>query len=227
MKKVSIIFAILFSFSALNAQEVLTEGSLVFEASSIKSSNPNLQQAMKGATNEVCFKGTLHKSDIQMMNGVIHIQSVKDETTRESTVYLDLMGKQMKVTVPDSVQKVKQKEMDDNTNITYDEATTKTIQGYKCYKATVETLKPDGSVQEYQLYITDAIKVTASAVSGLPKGLKGFPLEYTMKVGDTEIGYTLKTLTKTLALNALKMPDTYPVMDYKEFEAGMGKKLGL
>jgi hypothetical protein len=231
MKKLVIIFSTvlaLFATSTLvTAQDIMTEGSLSFELTDVKSDNPNVKQAMKGATSQVSFKGTINKNEIQMMNGAVRIQKLTDETTQESSVYMDLMGKQIKVSVPDSVQKRKAKELSDNTNVTYDEATTKVIKGYKCYKATVETLNPDGSVKEYQLYITDAVKVSAAAISGLPKSLKGFPLEYTIKAGETELAYTLKTLDKMLAADALKMPDSYTKMDYKEFEANIGKKLGM
>lgn len=231
MKRSFFFFATILAFLAhstvLNAQEALTEGSLVFEITSIKTDNPNLKQSMQGSTNEVHFKGTVYKNDVQMMNGAVHLQRLKNDATNEFSVYLDLMGKQMKVSVPDSVQKTKQKESEESTNIIYDESTTKIIEGYKCYKATVETLKADGSVKEFHLYITEAIKIPASAIGGLPKVLKGFPLEYSTKVGETELFYTLKSFNKTLTVDALKTPDTYPSMDYKEFEAGIGKKIGL
>jgi hypothetical protein len=130
MKKVIFIFAAALAFSAnttLNAQDIMTEGSLSFELTNVKSDNPNMKQAMKGATSQVCFKGTINKNEIQMMNGAVRIQKLTDTTTHEASVYMDLMGKQIKVSVPDSVQKRKAKELSDNTNITYDEATTKEI----------------------------------------------------------------------------------------------------
>jgi hypothetical protein len=227
MKNLFILFLALLSYGTATAQETLSEGSLVFEISNIKSDNPNLQQAMKGSTNQVHFKGTSMKNDIQMMNGAVRMQYLSNSSTRESYVYIDLMGKQTKVSMPDSVQKVKEKELVGNTNITYDEASTKTIQGYKCHKAIAEILLPNGSVKAYHLYLTEAITVPASAISGLPSNLKGFPLEFTIVAGETEMAYTLKSFSKTMVADALKMPDTYPTMDYKEFEKSMGKRMGL
>jgi hypothetical protein len=224
MKNLFILFLALLSYGTATAQETLSEGSLIFEISNIKSDNPNLQQAMKGSTNDVHFKGTVLKNDIKMMNGAVRMQYLSDETTRESYVYMDMMGKQTKVALPDSVQKVKSKELEENTNITYTEGDTKTIQGYKCHKAIVEILAANGSVKAYHLYVTNAISISASAISGLPKSLKGFPLEYTLIAGETEMAYTLKSLSKTVNPDALKMPDNYPTMDYKDFEKRMGKK---
>lgn len=231
MKSLFALFALVFAhtfFPAITqAQDVLTEGAVSFQVSDVKSDNPNVKQVLKGSINDVHFKGAVSRNDIQMMNGAIRIHRLRDQASQSFDVYMDMMGKQIKVSVPDSVQKSKRKQAEENTNITYDETTTKVIQGYTCYKATIEAMAANGTVQEMEVYITEAIKAPASTISGMPENLKGFPLEYKVKAGETEITYTLKSLNKTVATDAFTMANTYIVMPYKEFEASIGKQMGL
>ena len=162
-----------------------------------------------------------------MMNNAVQVQRITNLTNQGSQIYLDLMGKKIFVSVEDSIQKIRLKDRDENTNISYDPATTKVINGYKCYKAVVETLREDGSVKEFDLFITEELKLPAFAISGLPAALRGFPLEYTVKSGNTEALYSLKELSTSVAADFQQTPVDYPEMPFAEFEAGLGKKLGF
>lgn len=227
MKKyffLTIVSFILFHISNSVAQ---VQGSALFEVTDVKSDNPQASQQLSGSTVLVQAQNGVVKSVSSMMNNAVQMQRITNIDNQGSQIYLDLMGKKIYVSVADSIQNVRLKERAENTNISYDPQTTKVINGYNCYKAVVETLREDGSVREYNLFITEDLKLPSFAISGLPASLRGFPLEYTIKSGNTEVLYSLKELSSAVAADFQTTPVDYPEMPFAEFEAGLGKKLGL
>lgn len=206
-----------------NAQ---TEGRALFQVTDVKSENPQAAQQLTGATVLVQTHNGVVKSVTSMMNNAVQFQRFTNSENRGSALYLDLMGKKIFVAVADSIQRLRLKDREENTHITYDPATTKVINGYTCHKATVETLREDGSVREYHLFVTEDLKLPNFAIAGIPASLKGFPLEYTIKNGTTEVLYTIRELTTDNAGNFEETPSGYPEMPFAEFEAGLGKKFG-
>jgi hypothetical protein len=227
MKKyllLTVSFIILFQLSHLTAQ---VEGSARFEVTDVKSNNPQASQQLSGSTVLIQTQNGVVKSISSMMNNAVQMQRITNLNNQGAQIYLDLMGKKVYVSVTDSIQNIRLKERAENTNISYDPGTTKVINGYTCYKAVVETLREDGSVREFHLFITEELKLPAFAISGLPATLRGFPLEYTIKTGTTEILYSLKELSASVAADFQQTPVDYPEMPFAEFEAGLGKKLGF
>ncbi|HOY03823.1 MAG TPA: hypothetical protein PLO67_00400 [Saprospiraceae bacterium] len=226
MKKL-LVFSLSVLFSATFMRVSAQEGRALFEVTDVKSDNPQAAQQLTGATILVQTHNGVVKSVSSMMNNAVQMQRVTNLQNQGSALYLDLMGKKIYVSVADSIQRARLKVREENTNISYDPAVTKVINGYTCHKAVVETLREDGSVREYDLFVTEEIKLPNFAISGLPASLRGFPLEYVMKTGSTEVVYTLKELTDTVASDFQETPAGYPEMPFAEFEAGLGKKLGF
>ncbi|MCA0235992.1 MAG: hypothetical protein LCH81_06385 [Bacteroidetes bacterium] len=202
------------------------EGRALFQVTDVKSENPQAAQQLSGATMLVQTHNGVVKSVTSMMNNAVQFQRFTNTENHGSALYLDLMGKKIYVAVADSIQRLRLKDREENTHITYEPATTKVINGFTCHKAIVETLREDGSVREYHLFVTDEIKLPNFAIAGIPSSLKGFPLEYTIKNGTTEVLYTLRELTTDNAGTFEETPSGYPEMPFAEFEAGLGKKFG-
>lgn len=221
---IAIAVSALFFYNTASAQ---VEGRAMFEVTNVKSENPQAAQQLSGATVVVQTRNGVVKSVSSMMNNAVQLQRITNLNNEGSQIYLDLMGKKIYVVVTDSMQSARLKEREENTNITYDLAVTKLINGYQCHKAVVETLREDGSVREFDLFVTDELQMPNFAISGLPASLRGFPLEYSIKTGTTEVLYTLKELSATVAADFQQTPTDYPEMPFPEFEAGLGKKLGL
>jgi hypothetical protein len=203
------------------------EGRALFQVTDVKSENPQAAQQLTGATVLVQTHDGLVKSVTSMMNNAVQLQRITNLDNRGSALYLDLMGKKIYVSVADSVQNLRLKNREENSHITYEPATTKVINGFTCHKAIVETLREDGSVREYHLFVTDEIKLPNFAIAGLPTSLRGFPLEYTVINGTTEVLYTLRELTPDSAGTIEEAPSGYPEIPFAEFEAGLGKKFGF
>lgn len=90
-------------------------------------------------------------------------------------------------------------------------AETKTIAGYACKRADVTIRQKDGKDQTVTVYYTEEIPL--STMQNTFKGLKGFPMQYSMSVSIAKIVYTVASVSKA------SVPDSkfvIPASGYKE-----------
>ncbi|MES2287506.1 MAG: DUF4412 domain-containing protein [Bacteroidota bacterium] len=175
------------------------------------------------------FKGTetvtYIKSDKCRVDMNMPMQSssfIMDNKNKNIVSLMDIMGKKylIRMSEPDI-----KKEEDSAPEITikYTEET-KMIAGYKCKKAEITAKKGKGNVIE--VYYTD--EIPTNDVKPVYKGLKGFPMEYSINQGGMDMKLTAKNVSKE------KIPDSkfeipkegYTVTTIEELQNTMMKEMG-
>jgi GLPGLI family protein len=202
----------------LSAQAQIKEGSITYSVE-FEGLPAEYASMMKGSELKVYFKDK--KSRAEMITPMTSNTTISDENT--TTTLVDAMGQKFfyKMTKAD-MEKESKKNPD--PKITYTEEK-KTIAGYDCKKAIVESKNEKGETQKVDVWYTDKIQGSSSTGgrSGAQfKGLKGAPLEFaiktpqaTMKVAATNVstspmsdskfvanteGYTEKSLAEMKAM---------------------------
>jgi len=149
-----------------------------------------------------------------MMGSQIVISNTK---TKESVLLMDMMGQKMAINMPAPTKEDLAKEK--VPTFKYDDKTKK-IAGYKCKHAIMLVEDENGEVNEIDVFYTE--EIPAEANSKL-KGLKGFPLEYSMAPQGMVMTLTAKTVTKEkLPKSEFSVPEGYTTMTMEEFKASMG-----
>jgi len=149
-----------------------------------------------------------------MMGEQIVITNIK---SNETTLLMDMMGKKMAISVPAPTEEELQKEK--LPVFKYDDKTKK-IAGYKCKHAIMIVEDENGDENEYDVYYTE--EIPASANTKL-KGLKGFPLEYTVVSNGMVIIATAKEVKKEkFPKSEFVIPEGFEKMTLEEFQKSMG-----
>lgn len=196
MKKFSLLICITFlCVIQLNAQkksdfEGVVKYSLSFEDSGLP---PEALAMFKNAEVVVYITLDYQRTDMDMvLQSTTTIVNMKKNTM---FTLMDIGNKKYLIKMNEADIK-KEKDASSETVIKYlDE--TKDIQGYKAQKA--EVTIPEVPGMTMIVYFTEEIPV--NTISPVYKGLKGFPLEYTMNMGGLQIKFNAKTITKE------KVPD--------------------
>ena len=100
MKKLfQICLIAIFAVSSLTtfAQKDLSDGKIMYEITELNSDNP--QAAMlKGSTISMFFQGEKQKMDINMMGGMVRVQTITNSKNPDaSTVLMDMMGQKIEL----------------------------------------------------------------------------------------------------------------------------------
>ncbi len=161
---------------------------------------PEEQAAMmKGMENKFYFKNGKVRSEVTTAFGTTII--VKDEKDNVTTL-MDMMG-QKSYLKTDAKSKSSKVESPD-PQITYTEEK-KTIAGYECKKAVVETKDENGKTESHVVWYTEKLPYVSSGGKRNPvnfKGLKGAPMEFEKKFGNM----TMKIIATSVSL--AEVPDS-------------------
>ena len=211
------------------SQRKLKEGSVIFEMNMDSMENSPELAMMNGTTLTFYFKDQMQKMDMNMMDGMMRIQTIIPmDNPKEGCMLMDMMGQKIQVTDMNEEQLSKNNNfmnMDNVKEIKYDEKNRKEIAGYPCYFAEVTT--NDNMTMKY--YITEKIQPPMPVVK---KGedaniLKGYPLEMTVNTGQgMEMTFTAKEVSKEVPAGVLEVPEGYEKMPMEEFEKQMGGMMG-
>ena len=215
------------SIQAVNAQEVLTKGTIKYEITDAESSNPQIQSQlamMEGSSMTVFVMDDAQLTKMNMMNGMVQQRILVDSKVDEMQMYIDAMGRKFMTNMP----MPKEEEMEETsvTNIEYFPDDRKEIAGYDAYKAIVKNNVGDQTI-ELTTYITDELKMDADIirnVQGTDK-LKGLPLEYTISLPQMSLTYTAKEVSKDVDPSEFDFDKTgYEEMSQEELQqmGGMG-----
>ena len=193
MKK--IVFAIsvlLLGITEVNAQKKSAfEGVVVYDMSFGGSGLPPEAIAMlKGSTITMYMKDHMRRED--MKTPIATSSNILDEKSKTMVNLMDMVGK--KYLIRSSENELKKEE--ENTvvsAINYSEET-KTIAGYKCKKADVTVKINQGKEETVTVFYTD--KLPYSDFRAAYKGLKGFPMEYTITQNGMKLSLTASKVSK-------------------------------
>ena len=131
---------------------------------------------------------------------------------------MDMAGQKSAIKIP-AEEKEKQQSKRPEPVFKYDNKTKK-VAGYKC-KHAVMILKDDESGEEIETDVYYTEEIPAQANTKL-KGLKGFPLEYSVNNSGMVITMTAKTIEKKkVAKDEFDVPEGYKVMTMEEFREMM------
>ena len=177
MKK--LIFSMIAVAGMLAAQAQIKEGSITYSVN-FEGLPPEAAGMMKGSELKVYFKDK--KSRTEFTSAFSSNTTISDETA--STTLVDAMGQKYfyKMT---KAEMEKEGKKNPEPKITYTDEK-KTIAGYDCKKAVVESKNEKGEAQKIDVWYTDKIQGnngTGGRSSGQFKGLKGAPLEFSMNQG--------------------------------------------
>ena len=167
-----------------------------------------------------------------MMGGMVKMQTYQDFQNETYENYMDMMGQKIKMIIGMEELKEKRQEMEtlsSESKVTYDKSDTKTIIGYKCYKAIVAIPTGDGTDFNLEMYVTDKIKVPQISVQDLEYlNLEGTPLELIMDMGMMSLTYTAISFSEDFNMDIFKKPEgDYKVMSMEDLQKmGMGNFMG-
>ena len=228
MKKIlqlSILFFAVFAISnTAIAQKKMKEGAVKFKLNTDKMGD-NPEMAMMGSTTlDFYFKGKNQKMDMNMMNGMMRIQTlVPLDNPQDGTIYMDMMGQKIQITEMNEEELSSSNNfmnMDNVKEIKYNESDKKTIAGFPCYFAKVVT--NDDMVMKY--YITEKIQPPMPVKMKKDANiLKGYPLEMIINTGEgMEMIFTAEEVTRKINDDIFNKQDGYTKMTMEEFQKTMG-----
>lgn len=195
--------------TAINAQKKIKEGVVTLTIENSTDDNPDLAM-LNGSTMSFYFSGRKTRIDINMMAGLMRINSVYDnDNAKENFTLVEMMGMKYFITDinPEDVQNTSSFDLFDNfSEIQYDKSDRLEILGYDCYKTTAT----DQNGQTMVFYITESIPWPGEAKSG-KKALAGFPLRLEL---DSGLSGGIKTVfVATSIQNEVKKEDFDPPAD--------------
>lgn len=160
------------------------------------------------------------KSRVELDMGVSANTTIVDNKAKTAVTLLDIMGQ--KYMIKSSTED--QPKDAPKTEIKYVDGT-KEIAGYKCKKAEMTVTDKDGNKSQFEVYYTEDLPYTGGFKNGI-KGLKGFPLEYTMKAPDYDMTmhFTAKSVSKEkVSPDKFVVPEGYKETTREELMKGMGQ----
>lgn len=226
MNKFFLIIGLVLTFSQINAQKTLSEGTVEMEVTEIKTDDPALgaqMEMMKGSLIKMYFTTDKYLSHMSMMGGMVDMKSYVSQKEDKMNLLFDMMGQKIWIEsgLAESVS-AEQKEAAEKVKVTYDKNDKKEIQGYSCYRMNLEN--PETPAMAVKAYITEDIKSKANIIRGYETiEFAGFPLEFTVGNEAFSMTTTAKSIKDSVD-QALLTPNTagYKKMTMTEFQEMMG-----
>ncbi|HEX2608343.1 MAG TPA: hypothetical protein VHK91_13230 [Flavisolibacter sp.] len=218
MKQKATFLSVLFLLIAggLMAQKRFTEGTISYDiVINTGTDKPQNADFLDGATSAVYIKA--NKSRTEMVSP-LGTQSTIMDGTKNSIVILKEYGEQRyMINLTPEDWKDANKRYDDVT-FTYDDAETKTIQGYKAKKA-IGKLK-DGTT--FIVWYTTDLIIDNRDFQYANRNLPGLALEYETNLGNLKVTYTVSKISfSPVPAAKFDLPKTgYRVLTYAESKKG-------
>lgn len=213
MKK--LIFSLIAVAGLLTTQAQVKEGSITYSVN-FEGLPPEYASMMKGSELKVYFKEK--KSRSEFVNAMTSNTTISDENT--TTTLVDAMGQKYFYKM-NKADMEKESKKNPEPKITYvDEK--KTIAGYECKKAVLETKNDKGEAQKMDVWYTD--KIQSSSGSGRNQGqfknLKGAPMEFSMNQGQFKMQMTATNVSTSPVADAKFVANTegYTEKSYAEMK---------
>lgn len=197
MKK---LFLSVFTITTMLAVQAQTkEGSVTYSVN-FEGMPPEQAGMMKGTEMKMFFKEK--KSRSEFSNAFFNSTTISDENS--STTLMEQMGQK-------SFYKMTKAEMEKESKKTPDPKITyveekKTIAGYECKKAVIETKSEKGEAHKVDVWYCEKLQGPTGSGGGMGasqfKGLKGAPLEFSMQQGPMKMQMTATNVSTS------PVPDT-------------------
>lgn len=147
---------------------------------------------------------------------------IMDNKTKNIVSLMDIMGKKYLIKMNESDIK-KEQDTAPEILIKYTEET-KIIAGYKCKKAEISSKESKGAAID----VFYSEEIPTNDIKPVYKGLKGFPLEYSINQGGMEMKLTAKNISKEKVSDSkFEIPkEGYTVTTVEELQNAMMKQMG-
>lgn len=223
MKKIAIaaLLATGLAFTAFISPKTFSADNTPFEGVvtySVSIDNPQAAAMMQNASGTVYIKGDKYKTVMDM--GMQKITIIADEKSPDKPVMLiEVMGYKYQLKNDSS------KKDDKSPDIKYSDDT-KTIAGYVCHKADVTVTDKTGQTYTTTVYYTQEIPCFNDSKNNPFKGLKGFPMEYSMKQQGTTITFSATKVAKqSVPDDTFNVPSGYKLMTQAEMVQDIQKNM--
>jgi GLPGLI family protein len=198
----------IFSF----AQKSISEGTIVYTISieTGNSKQPQMADALDGATTTVYLKGALSRTD--MVSSLGNESTIYNAQTGEAVILKEYSSQKLMITLTKEDWMTKNKNYEGVSFVPGTE--TKVIDGYNCKKATAKL--EDGST--IIVYYTPDLAVTNKDYDQTFKNLPGLAMQYEFQSGKLKFKYVVTRLDLSpVPLAKFDSPRSgYRVMTYDE-----------
>lgn len=209
-------------------QKKIKEGAVKFELSTDDMQASPEMAMLGGTTLDFYFSAEKQRMDMSMMGGMMKIQTfVPVNSPKDAAILMDMLGQKIQLvglSEDDLSGNYNMMNVDDISNVVYDEKDKKEIAGYSCYKAKVKM--DNGVNMEY--YITEKIQPPTGVKAKSQKvALKGYPLEMIIEAGEgATMVFRAVEVSSKLPNAAFDVPTGYQKMTMEEFQEMSGGMLG-
>ena len=223
MKKILLVLSIsiLFALEITAQNKSKFEGVVIYNISFDGAGLPPEAIAMlKGAETVTYLKAD--KQRVDMIMPMQSTSSIMDNKNRNIVTLMDIMGQKFLIKMNDSDIK-KEQDTAPELVIKYTDET-KDIAGYKCKKAEISA--KDNGEKIVNVFYTE--EISSIDLKPIYKGLKGFPLEYSVNQSGMEMKFTAKSISKeTVADSKFEIPkEGYRETTIEELQKTMMKQMG-
>ncbi len=222
MKKLVLAASVaLLSFTSATIINPAFEGKVVYDIT-IDGLPPEAATMFKGSELVKYIKGD--KSRVDMNMPMQSTTTISDNKTKTIVMLMDVMGMKYLIKMTEADIKKEQDEMPDVKIKTTTE--TKQIAGYKSVKNELTIKTKEGKEETVNVWTTD--EIPTSEVKSVYKGLKGFPLEYSINQKGMKMTFTTKEIAKeTVADSKFDIPTSgYTETTMAELKKSMEKMGG-
>lgn len=213
-----IIFFILLAILGIGfakAQKTISEGTIVYDIS-IQTGNkePQMADALDGATTTVYLKGTSSRTD--MVSALGNEKTIYDAKTGSAVILKEYSGQKLMITLTKENWESKNKKYQDI--VFTPGAETKIIAGHPCTKA--KAVLKDGT-SFFVYYANDLILINKDYDQTF-KNLPGLAMQYEFQNGKTKFSYIVSKIDLSpVPVSKFDFPKTgYRVMTYDENKLG-------
>lgn len=210
MKKLILFVLIVLSYQLSFAQNF--EGEVIFKIT-YENLTPEMESQMAMAPSEFNYQIKNQRSRMEMKTMMGATTTITDNTVKQSTVLMDMMGQKMKMTIDmDDANEIVEKTLN-NIHIDYIDGT-KEIAGYTCKKAIMEVKDDEGeNSQQVVFYYTEDIAPIDGMQGFKGVSLKGMPLEYSIDSQGVKVVFTATLIEKkSIDDSVFEIPDGYTEM---------------
>lgn len=219
LAKISAVSAVafaLFGFTTFLAPSNF-EGVIKYDIK-IDSDNPQVAQFMQGSSMTTYIKGDMIKTETNM--GMSKTITIANRTKpNDAVVLIEVMGNKYQMKMDDKTKKEAQGNMPEIKYL----SGTKTIAGYACKEAQITfTDKKTGEKMATDVYYTDQLPYANNSDESQFKGLKGFPMSYSMKKNGVSMNFAVKSVEKqSVSDDEFKVPSGYKLMTPEDMQKDM------
>jgi len=196
------------------AQKSISDGTLVYDiVIQTGGKEPQMADALDGATTTVYLKGTKSRTD--MVNSLGNESTIHDSKTGNAVILKEYSGQKLMITLTGQNWVDKNKAYEDMTFDLTNE--TKNIAGYTAKKAIAKM----SNGKTFTVYYSPDIIVENKDYNSTFKNLPGLAMQYEIESGKMKINYTLAKISfDPVPAAKFDFPKTgYRVMTYDESQA--------